>query len=219
MKTFVLDIETKPNQELVDLFNAGIKAPKTYKDPEKIEAYIMEKMAENVKGMSLDVDFCDIKCICLKEDDDPAKIVSLDYLIDKLYDQIKISAESGDEFKRRHFFNLVTFNGKKFDLPVIIRAIVRNFNSEGINAHRDMMVAKALKQFTRRYDYTTHVDLIELIGDGEYKSLDKYSSIYLNWPKKEIDFETCSQEELEAHCVDDVEMSAKMFDLFKILIY
>ena len=42
-KKFTLDIESKPQENLIDVCKNNIKVPKTYKDEEKIQAYIDEK--------------------------------------------------------------------------------------------------------------------------------------------------------------------------------
>lgn len=216
MKRFVLDVETEPNQELIDLFVSRIKAPKTYKDPEKIELYILKQKEELTKKMSVDVDFCKIKCIGLKEDDEPAKIVTLEHLIEKLYKQIEVIPETTTGYKERRFFDLITFNGKRFDLPVIIRECIRLGVGDGTEKRNQQdSVLNHLKTWSRKYNSDIHIDLYELLGED--KSLDMYSSIYLDWPKKEIDFETCTMEELHAHCVDDVEMTSALANVFKCL--
>ncbi len=171
MKTLFLDIETKPNDKLINLFTSKIKAPKTYKDPEKITAYIEEKKQELVKNMSVDVDFCEIKCICIKVDDNQAREISLVDLIDLLNEHMTIKSELASDYEKRVLdFRLVTFNGKKFDLPVIIREALRN-----------NLIApyKELKTWTKRFQVSNHIDLMELINDNDFKSLDLYSQIYL----------------------------------------
>lgn len=219
-KTFFLDLETRPIEKLREIFTDGIKAAGNLKDPDKIEADIFKKKQAANKAMSVDPDFCEIKCIGFKEDDEPARIISLEELLSKLYEQIKIQSETTEEYSRRHFFRVVTFNGKKFDLPVLIRECIRKGVGEGNDkrAQQDSVIAK-LSQWTKRYSTDTHIDLMELLSCNDpFRSLDKYSQIYLNWPKKEIDFDTCSMEELESHCKDDVGMTAALYNLFKSII-
>jgi len=206
-KTYIVDIESQPIEALKELFFNGIKAAGNLKDPEKIEADILKKREAATKGMSVDIDFCEIKCIGLKIDDEPAKIVSLEEFIGHIESEVNVAAEIASDFNKRHFYRLVTFNGKHFDLPVIIRQCLRlGIKSPAI---------KELQRLTKKWDSLTHIDLLEVLGNGEYKSLDLYSQIYLNWPKKPIDFETCSMEELHAHCIDDVEQSSKLYNKFK----
>ena len=208
MKHFYLDIETEPNPKLIDLFMAGIKAPKTYKDELKIAEYIDKKKGDMIKGMSVDVDFCVIKCIGYKEDDEPAKIVTLEWLVDRFRKELAVQAETVGEFKAKHFFKVITFNGKKFDIPVIIRECIRQkIDAPLLHFH----------QWTVKHNNNYSVDLMNLLGDGSFRTLDLYSKIYLDWPKKDIDFTTCTVEELHAHCIDDVEMTAELAKIFEKL--
>jgi len=211
MNTLTIDIETEPDSKLADLFTSRIKAPKIYKDIEKIKAYVEEKKADLTKQMSVDVDFCSIKCIGVKENDEPAKIVTLEELLAIISNHVDVKSEMASEYQNRALnWRVVTFNGKHFDCPIITRQALKN----GITAPY-----KWLKEATKRYDTGKHIDLMEFIGDGEYKSLDTYTQIYLGEePKPEIDFVTCSQEELETHCLNDVELTYKLYNKFKPLM-
>jgi predicted PolB exonuclease-like 3'-5' exonuclease len=198
MKTLILDLETKPNEKLINLFTS------------KIKAYIEEKKSEAVKGMSIDVDYCEIKCIGIKIDEEPAKLISLKDLIDLFNEHIEIKSELASEYESRVVnFKIITFNGKKFDLPIIIREAIR----QGLKAP-----FKTIKDWTKRFQVGNHIDLMEMLNDQDYKSLDLYSQIYLGEEKTPIDFETCSDKELEEHCLSDVEMTYRLFDKFKVLV-
>lgn len=210
MKTLVLDIETKPNEKLVNMVLDGVKAPKNYKDEAKILAFVEDKKQSIVKTMATDVDYSEIKVIGIKIDDEPAKLISLQELIDMLNEHIEVRAETSSEYEKRVLgFRLITFNGKKFDLPIIIREAIR----KGLDApYRD------LKDWSKKYQSYSHIDLWEIIGDGEGKSLDAYGQIYLGEAKKEIDFDTCSDQELEEHCLADCELTYKLYGLFHKLV-
>lgn len=210
MKTITFDIETKPNQELIDICLSNLKAPKNIKDPEKIKANLDAQKAELVKKMSVDPDFCEIRCIGVKIDDEPAKIVSLQEFMDIINEQVKVKSELGSEYIERSLgWRLISFNGKKFDLQVVIRQGLREKIS---GPYRE------LKEMTRRFQSTKHIDLQEAINDNEWRSLDLYCQIYLGETKKPIDFETCSQGELEEHCLDDCEKSYKLYAFFKPML-
>ena len=198
MKKFVIDIETKPDKNLVKLFNENITAPKNLKDPEKIKLAIEKKQEESVKAMSVDTDFADIFCIGVKEVGGDSKIMSIE--------------EFADLINKEEYVYLITFNGAKFDIPLIIK--------NGIKKGLDMPY-KALKESTNRFGKGNikNIDLMEVLGEyGKYKSLDTYLQIYLGVAKKEIDFLTCTDEELEDHCIEDIENTAKLYNLFKDLI-
>jgi len=198
MKTYILDIETKPQANLVDLFNENLSAPKNIKDPEKIKLAIEKKKLESVKAMSVDTDYAEIFCIGVKELGKEPKILSLE--------------EFALLLNRNQFIQLITFNGKKFDLPVIIK--------QGIKQKIDLPY-KSLKIATERFKSGAidHIDLMEVLGEyGKYRSLDTYLQIYLGIAKKEINFATCTDEELKEHCLEDISNCELLYNKFKELI-
>ena len=198
MRTFIVDCETKPQANLVDLFNENISAPKNIKDPEKIKLAIEKKKLDSVKGMSVDTDFAEIFCIGVKELGEEPKLLTIQEFADLL---------------NNNSVELVTFNGKKFDLPLIIKQGIK----QKIN-----LPYKNLKKATERFNKNgtiRHLDLMELLGDyGSYKKMDTYLQIYLGIAKKEIDFATCADEELKEHCREDLVNSELLYDKFKELI-
>lgn len=225
MKTFTLDLETEPRPELVDMYMKEIKVPKSYTNQDTIDLYLLKKRRDLVKKMSVDVDACQIKCIGLKEDDQPGKIVTLEEFIDIMHTNITSKPEPYTDFAQRKFTRLVTFNGKKFDLPIIIRACLRRKFEKGDikKKYQDTVVRKLVTWCKRNYStylYDGHIDIYELIqgGDPKTKSLDKYASIYLKWPKKDIDFVTCTMKELHDHCTDDVDMTYALFIFAEVLL-
>lgn len=194
MRYYILDIETRPDGRLVDLFNQGITAPSTYKDEEKIKQYIEKKKTESKKAMSVDTDYLDIACFGIYDvEADEAKV----YETEELEEQINKIALGG---------RLVTFNGKKFDIPAIMKYGIKN----------DLLLPYSwLKRACRRYDNILHVDLVEELGEyNKYRSLDEYLKIYLNISKKEIDFETCTHKELKEHCLEDIVNTYKLYNNF-----
>jgi len=188
----VVDIESRPQKNLVEMFNKRIKAPSNYKEPKVIEAYIEKAKLDSVKAMSVDTDYNEIFCIGAKANDEDAKLISLDELGQYILDG----------------YILVTFNGKKFDLPTIIK----NGIKQGLK-----LPYFQLKQMCKRWDTSKHIDLMELLGE-EYRSLDTYLQIYLGISKKEIDFATCTNVELVQHNIEDVNNTYKLFKLFEQLV-
>ena len=60
----IIDIETIPNLSMLPYLEEP-QAPKNYKDPEKIEAYVIQKRQEMVDSMALDIDHAKIKAVGL----------------------------------------------------------------------------------------------------------------------------------------------------------
>lgn len=189
-----LDIETGSDKRLLETYLLNIKAPKNYKDEDKIKEYLEAKKLEAEKALSIDPDYNDIKCIGIKENDEPARLVKFSEL-NSLFEKHKM---------------LITFNGKNFDLPTIIKYGVKN---------RVNLPYRDLRVYQKKWTSGQHVDLMEVISDGrDYKSLDEYLQIYLGIKKTPIDFLTCTQEELETHCLEDIENTYKLYKLFEISI-
>ena len=195
----ILDIETKPNESLLPIFMDGIRAPKTYKDPEKIAEFIENKKTDSHKAMSVDTDYSEIFCIGYKELGQDPKLVTLQELRDIIEQHCMTSPIS-----------FITFNGKKFDIPIIMKNGLR----QGINFNY-----RQLSDMCQRFKANSHYDLMEILGDfNDYKSLDTYLQIYLGIKKKEIDFDTCTDDELRAHCLEDLINTEKLYEFFKPMI-
>ncbi len=194
IKKYILDIETKPQENLVEVCKNNIKVPKTYKDEEKIQAYIKEKVKELKNKMSVDTDYADIICIGLKEIGKEPKLIS--------------NKELEELFKKD--IVLITYNGKGFDIPLLIKY--------GIKNNLDLPY-KRLREMTKRYSELWHIDLMEVIGDyGQYKSLDELLQIYLGISKKPIDFETATEKEIKEHCLEDLVNTELLYNKFNKII-
>ena len=194
-KKFTIDIESKPQANLVELYTKGIKAPKTYKDEEKIKEYIENKANEFKKKMSVDTDYADIICIGIKElGKEP-----------KLYYKETIE----QFFKENENPVFITFNGKKFDIPLLMKW--------GIKNNLDLPY-QYLKEMTKRWSAERHIDLQEVICDNTYKSLDELLQIYLGISKKPIDFNIASEKEIKEHCLEDIINSELLYNKFKLII-
>ena len=198
---YILDIETKPNPKLLDVYMQNIKAPSNYKTKEAIEKYMKTKEKEARKNMSVDTDYAEIFCIWVKKRQEDGKwwtnLMTLEEFIPFMWDM-----SNEDVF--------VTFNWKKFDLPVLLKAHIKN---------KEIRNVKLLNRMMKRYNAEQHIDLMEIISNYDKpKSLDTYLQIYLGIKKKEIDFDTCEDDELCWHCVEDLENTAKLFTLFKPII-
>ncbi len=184
-----LDIETCPSEALASLFIEGIKPNGTLKDPEKIKEDLAKKHSEAKEKMSVDKDYCAIKLIGIRANGEYKKLTLLEF----------------SEYKLPVNSKFVTFNGIKFDFPVIVRNLVK----------ADLLGdATTLKSCLHR-ESPYHLDLMDkLCGFSEYRSLDHYARIYLGKSKPEIDFLTCSDGELEEHNSLDLELLEELHNKF-----
>lgn len=205
---FILDIETRPNLDFLPLFESEIKPDGRIKDVKKQEEYKKKKASETYhKSMATDTDMCEIFCIGIKgidtEDKEPRLYPLM--LMDRWF------IENPD-------FKLITFNGKSFDLPIIIKA--------GIQHGLDFPYSK-LMAMTKKYtdvQTTGHCDLMQLLSFGELswaKKLDTYLRIYLNKEKETLGddfFKTCTDDELWEHCKQDLILTEELFLKFSFLL-
>ncbi len=204
---YVLDIETRGDKRLLETYLDNIQAPKNIKDPDKIEAYIVKAKEEANKGMATDADYCEIICIGVKEAGKPGVQMN----IQEFATWLASDYDAGHGATGKNIFRkMITFNGKQFDIPVIIRAGIK----AGIQMPYQLLV-----NMCDKYKAKNHIDLMQelSVGYGNYKSLDKYAQIYLEAKKESIDFNTASEEEIRKHNLEDLELTAKLFNKFRPL--
>ena len=202
MTKYILDIETKINPDLQEIFSEFAKQPKTLKDPEKIEAW---KRKKNM----VDIDYADIACIGLKELGKEGKILSLKEMEAWFADREFIPATSRWETDAWDF-EFITFNGKAFDIPLLIRQGLKN---------NLKFPYRYLVKMTNKWKNNGHTDLMTELGDfGRNKSLDHYLGIYLGIRKDTVGddfFKNATQADLEEHCLMDLDQSEKLYEMFK----
>lgn len=123
-----LDIETIPDMRegAASAARSRIAAPKNYKDPEKIEAYIEAKAEEAWLATALDGSYGQIYCIGFALDDDPAQVVYRD-----------MDSDTGEADLLRSFWDMlgddlvpgstwIGHNVQRFDLRFIWKRSVIN---------------------------------------------------------------------------------------------
>lgn len=208
-KIAILDIETKGDQKLFDTFVANIKPDPRLKDPAKIDADLSEKEERALFDMCLDHDYADIICIGVYDLHEKKKHLFSPVEFAKWLNGFeKVSKSEGmgaSKTKRYQSYRVVTFNGKQFDLPILIK--------NGIKNNIDYPYQWMLNQCDK-YKATAHIDLMEVMGIvwGKNKSLDQYLQIYLGKSKTPIDFEEADEEEIKKHCLEDLELTAELFN-------
>lgn len=210
MGIYILDIESRPDPKLAELFTESIKPDSRLKDPAKIAEDLREKNQEAQKLMSLDADYNEIICVGVKPIGQPAQMFSLK----EFADWLKLPQNPDEkQWKERSesttnaALKMVTFNGKNFDIPTIIKC--------GIRENLDLPYTTLIKAMDK-YRGDNHIDLAEKLSMvfGKYKSLDQYLKIYLGI-KKETDgddfFRTASEEEIKKHCLQDLEFTEQLY--------
>lgn len=181
----IIDIETRPDETLRPLFMS------LHPDMEK------EKVDT---AMATSTDFAEIVCIGIKQFGGEAKIFNS---IEQLDNQ--------EMYNLLFQMPLVTYNGKKFDLPLLIKS---GFKA-GIN-----LPYQRLFGATKKYGYADrHLDLMEILSfNNKWQTLDTYLQIYLGEKKKTIGsdfFKNSSLEELNKHCLEDLSYTEKLYAYFE----
>ena len=183
---FVLDLETKGDKKLQKIADENIKIDARLKDEDKIKESMNKKMAT-------DPDYNEVICVGLKELGKEGKLYSLKEM-EAWFKENKREIEGLD-------IRFITFNGKGFDLPVLIKAGLKN---------KLKFPYRQLKRMTKKYELRQHYDLMEIFDSG-FKSLDLLLQIYLGIKKKEIDFNTASEKEIKTHCLEDLINTEKAY--------
>jgi predicted PolB exonuclease-like 3'-5' exonuclease len=182
-KYLVLDIETIPAQSLpegcVPVFDETQVKLGVLKDRFKIEAKIEEERmkfeSDISKRMSLDPDLCEV-CAVVTLDSTTGYTTGAWTSVGM--NDFDVVYETWDKIRSAHSNNvpIVTFNGKSFDIPVLVRRAM--FLDISVAPG---MVADLLNP--RRYYSSTqhHIDLMEILGmrnafsgRPEFKSLAYY---------------------------------------------
>jgi len=216
MKSIILDIETRRNESLVDMFNEGIKAPANIKDPDKIAAAIEKKKLASRKAMSVSPHFCEIVCVGVMELGRPetAAVPTLKEF-GALLDKILNRPKDHDRLIVHDPIEFITYNGKSFDIPVLINSFARH--PEYISANSFQSLRDCLK-FKTEFNQIKHTDLmLELCGYKEFMSLDTMLQIYCGVEKTTKDnsfFETATDGELKVHCLEDLHFSEMLYKKF-----
>jgi len=216
MRQIILDIETKPNPDLVDIFNEGIKAPANIKDPDKIAAAIEKKKLASRKAMSVSSHFCEIVCVGVMELGRPetAAVPTLKEFGAWL-DGALNRPKDGGRLEIHDPLEIITYNGKNFDIPALINSFARH--PKYISANTFQALRDCLK-FKTEFNQIRHTDLmVELCGFKEFMPLDTMLKIYCGTEKETLGdefFSTATDEELKKHCLEDLTYTEQLYNKF-----
>lgn len=206
MSTFILDIETKMSDKSLSIYEQNIKAPGNLKDPVKIEEALALKRAKASKAIKTDTDFADILCIGIKQSGGEKKLYTPKEL-EAWFESRKIADRDGNGF--HYDIKFVTYNGKAFDIPLLIKVGIK----EGLNYPYQLLM-----DMTNKYKNNKHIDLmLELGAYGQFKSLDTMLQIYCDISKTPVDFDTAGDEEIKEHCLEDLDNTDKLYYKFERL--
>lgn len=178
----ILDIETRPNEAMRSAFISEMK-----EDLSK---------ADINKAMATSHEYCEIVCIGIKKYNGGVRILeSLEELADERWATVLSTHE------------IVGFNIKRFDLPVIIK--------HGKAAGLSMPYAR-LRAACKPYGYGEgSCDLMEEMAMGDtWKSLDTYMQRYLGIEKETKSqefFDTATKEEIMKHCEQDLVYTEQLY--------
>lgn len=263
---YIIDIETRPDPKLVDVFMEKKKA-KRDKDLEKLKEtvkgkekkiradYVREetvskhinkltvetlekeeeinntcKPANFRKAMSVDPDYAEIICIGIKEVGvaGSEKLYNPEQMVQWFQENVVSQGKAGhQDFKS---CTLVTFNGKSFDLPLLLKTGLKHRLDYPYKIINNYCIKRNSNYFSAGdYDNDAsrikHIDLKHLIAGStqvkDAKSLDEYMQIYLGREKDtkgEDFFANATKQEIERHCLDDLKDTEEMYLLFKKLI-
>ena len=112
----MVDIATAPIADAAQ-FHEPVSAPANYKDPEKIAAYVKEKEAEQTDRAGLDMDLCRITGIGTYLSNVPSLDVMVKLAKNESDERAMLSQLAGG----LEGVTLISFNGLKFDWPILMR--------------------------------------------------------------------------------------------------
>lgn len=113
MKAFVIDIETIGRADAAE-YLPEVTAPANYKDAAKIDAYIAEKRASQLEGAALSAQTGQILCVGIARRGETSCIYPSGEKEILRATWVELESREADEV-------FVTFNGNRFDWPMLAR--------------------------------------------------------------------------------------------------
>lgn len=163
----VCDIETVGLVEAKDWLEP-LSAPSNYKKPEAIDAYIKDAEAERLQKLALDPDCNRIVAFGWVDTDGGEPMV---HLASNDFEERAGLELFANVYRQKPDTRLITFNGRKFDLPVLMRRAmyldvkfpilnVDRYRSEHIDLYQKLtqnydISAHSLKFYAKRFGFTT----------------------------------------------------------------
>jgi len=184
-------------------------------DPVKIAAKKTEAKSEQIGKMALNPLYGRIcAAVLIGENITNKKVIASDSDLNEADIILEVFSIIGKGVQ------LVTWNGKEFDLPFIYkRAIMLGLTSK---------ITLPLSLMTSRYDDTYHIDLMQSwAGYGQYAKLDDVSGAVLDNKKIEIDVtkfpelikSEAGRVKLLEYCEKDVRLTFDLYKRFKGVLF
>ena len=224
MNAMILDIETIPSQTLPDNCRPEFDESEVklgnlkdrFKIEEKINAARAEWESKLDKQMSLDPDLCQI-CTVVIYDCHAGRVTASDFAEDEESERrLLISVWNTIKYSFNNNIPIVTFNGKSFDIPVLLRRAMY------LDVSVNPVVVDAMLE---RYDKQAHIDLMQILafrnpfsGKPEAKSLNYYLNRFQLGSKGGMTgadvyplFKEGKHQEIVDYCKNDVMQTAELF--------
>jgi uncharacterized protein YprB with RNaseH-like and TPR domain len=188
MRTHVIvDVETAAIDD-ADQYIEPVEAPGNYKDPIKIAEYIAGAQAKAKDRCGLDPDLCRIVALgWMYASDDTPKVRLCKTVVEEraALEQFWTDVTAGD-------VSFVTFNGIKFDLPVLLRrSLYLHVQAPALNLDRyrtphvdllakltynGVLAAHSLRFYLSRFgiaidDLTTGKDIADLVREERWEDI------------------------------------------------
>lgn len=176
MRYLVLDLETVAIPNAADFLPIGdIKPDGRLKDPAKIEADIKQQQQDLIGKAALDMDLARVVCAGLLPSDAVVSVVK-----DEAQEAALLGVLAQElEVYSRDFVTLVTFNGHKFDLPLLMRRAkylgvpfpkinLDRYKSPHIDLYEELTMRGAIKAHGLRW-YMRRLGWTDLIDADPFK--------------------------------------------------
>lgn len=222
MRYRILDLETVPHPEAKQ-WAEPVKADSRLKDPVKIEADLKEKSEKQAEDFGLDADLCRIVALGFHDVGHAEPTVHLmrdefeerQLLIDFWESWSKLDQLSWREDSRGAA--LVTYNGARFDLPVLImRSLYLDVK------HPELVIAPEWK--------SPHIDIYQKLSLGgardrrDVKGLKFYAKRFGIGTLDKVDGSEIAKlaaeekwADIEAHCLSDIGLTHALANRLKLL--
>jgi len=212
MEYTVIDIETMPNEEMIDKLPEPIVKYGNTKDEEKRKVIYGDAKQKQIDSMALNPMFGKIACIgtfvkepyCILHDDEKS--------------MIEMFIEGVLNFGGNNSPKIATWNGMGFDIPFVYkRALILG-----------VKISPPMSFWMKRYNTTPHCDLMQVWGNWrDYEKLDTVANVLLGEGKIDFDVTTIKdliktdegKNKISEYCKRDLEVTKKLFDKMNGILF